>query len=523
MSMALKSSPRTKTLVRGDEITAAAEINLDDRTDQNYTRATVNYSRRASERPWDWFHKIGEVHYSITRSARIAGYARLECVRYGDNGEIEDVVDSGMAAEIVSAIVSPFGGSRGLIDRFYTLMKVPGDSYLINVVDDDGDSEGYHFMSPNEMDLSSFSRWRPGSGHLRWITVPATAAGVDGTKSSNFLRDIATEDLLGRIWIPDRQYVDVADSALAALDVECEALHLLTQTIKAKLMSRFAMAGILFIPDTIATARVTRNQSQLAGQPVDDTMNYLIAAMTRNMRSWDDAIAKMPVMLRGPADAGEKIKHIVTDREVFETDIALRRELIDRILMGLDSSQDATKGTGEQNHFSAWASTDDERRVAVQPDLETMCWGLERLVLHRQLQELGMGPEEILRHGVWFDLSAAATRANQQEDARQARDRGLITTKATLRMSGVPKTDLLEEGSPEHVRWVGLTTKNPMLMLYDTPAYDTIDWDKVLHAPAETGPPPDSPADDPEAGPGQGDPGSPDDRETDTPRTKRPV
>jgi hypothetical protein len=400
---------------------------------------------------------------------------------------------------------------------------VPADSYLINVVDDEGDSEGYHFMSPDEMDLSSFSRWRPGTGTLRWITVPATAGGTDGPASSKFVRDVAPEDMLGRVWIPDRQYVDIADSALAALDTECEALHLLTQTIKAKLMSRFAMAGILFIPDTIATARVSRNQNQVAGQPVDDTMNYIIAAMTRNMKSWDDAIARMPITLRGPADAGEKIKHIITDREVFETDIALRRELIDRILMGLDGNQDQVRGTGEQNHFSAWASTDDERRVAVQPDMEVMCWALTRLVLHRQLQADGMSPEEILRHGVWFDLSPAAVRANQQEDARQARDRGLITGKATLRMSGVPKADLLDEESDEYVRWVGHTTKNPMLMLYGTKAYDQIDWDEVLQVPEQTGPAPDSPADEPKAGPGEGDPGSPDDRETDTPRTKRPV
>jgi len=520
--MALKSNQRTKTLNRGSEVTAAAEIDLDTRTGQDYTRATVSNSRRTGTRPWKWYEDIGEVHYAISRAARIAGYAKLQCVRLDDTGSIEDTVDTGLAAETVASISSPYGGTRGLIDRFYTLMKVPGDSYLIDVKDEDGDSEGYHFLSPDEVDVSSFSRWKPGSGHLRWITVPHQPSTNNGSGSSAFYRDLANEDLLGRVWIPNRRYVDMTDSALNALDVECEALDLLTKTIKAKLMSRFALAGLMFLPDTIANARVTRNQAQLAGQEIDNTVNYLIAAMTRNVKNWEDATAYMPIMLRGPADAGEKIKHIVMDREVFQTDLELRSELINRIMQGLDSNQDTTKGMENQNHFSAWAASDEERRVAVQPDLEFMCWAFTRLILHRQLQEDGMSPEEILRHAVWFDLSASTVHANQQEDARQLADRGLINNKATRRMSGVREEDKIDD--EEYVRWVGVQTKNPVLMMHGHPENDKIDWEKAMPAPVKTGPAPDSPADDSEAGPGGGgSDGSPGKIDTDTPRTQRPA
>lgn len=520
--MALKSNQRTKTLARGNEVTAAAEIDLNNRTGQDYTRATVSNSRREGERPWKWYEDIGEVHYAISRAARIAGYAKLQCVRLDETGQIEDTVDDGLAADIVASISSPYGGTRGLIDRYYTLMKVPGDSYLIDVTDDDGDSEGLHFLSPDEVDMSSFSRWKPGKGTLRWITVPHQPSTNTGTGSSAFWREINNEDMLGRVWIPNRRYVDMTDSALTALDVECEALDLLTKTIKAKLMSRFALAGLMFLPDTIANARVTKNQTTIAGQEVDNTVNYLIAAMTKNVKNWEDATAFMPLLLRGPADAGDQIKHIVMDREVFQTDLELRAELINRILQGLDSNQDTTKGTGDQNHFSAWAASDEERRVAVQPDLEFMCWALTRLVLHRRLQDAGMGPEEIVRHAVWYDLSAAAVHANQQEDARQLHDRGLISDQATRDMSGIRETDKI---SPEeYVRWVGTQTKNPVLMMHGHPENDKIDWEKAMPAPVVPGPAPDSPADESEAGPGGGgSDGSPDNTDTDTPRTQRPV
>lgn len=514
--MSLRTNTRTGP--KGD-LTAAVEIDLAKKADQGYAKATSARSRRSSIRSWNWYDNIGEVHYAISRSARIAGYADLRCVIYDAKGGIEDVVDDGPLAEFVRGIASPFGGTRGLIERFYTLMKIPADSYLIEVVDDEGDLEGYHFMSPDEMDLDSFSRWRRGPDIIRWITVPTS----DGEHGNSYSRNVQPEHMLGRVWTPSKRYVDETDAALVALDSECESLYKLTQTIKAKLTSRFALAGIFFVPNGISTARVSKNQENVAGQKVDDTLNYLIAAMTRNVKNWEDATAMMPILLRGNADDGEKLRHIVLDREVFETDLRLRAELIHRILQGLDQNQDTTTGTSDQSHFSAWAASDEERRVAVQPDIETMCWALTRLVLHRHMLDTGdYSVEEIMRHGISFELSRAATRSNQQEDARQLRDRGLLGEDASLELSGIdPKAKM---SGDELIRWVGQQTKNPKLMLHGIPEADDLDWEEIINAPVPPGPVADSPADDPEAGPGGGGAdGSPDSTDIDTPRTERPA
>lgn len=451
---------------------AAVEIDMNRAEDQAYARATTANSRRFALRAWQWYEHLGEVHYSISRSARIAGYADLMCVRRNELGEIEDIVDDGPAAEYVHEIYSPFGGVRALIQRYYTLMKVPGDSYLCAVRDDGQEfNDGYHFLSPDELDLRSFSRWRPTRGRVRWITAPATS------DMNVFLREIEPQDLLGRSWVPNNRWVDLTDSALSALDAECEALFLLTKQIKAKLMSRFATAGILYLPDTISTARLTKDQEQVAGQPIDNTMNFIIATMTRNVRNWEDATAYLPILLKGPADEGEKIKQIVMDREIFEMDIQLRSELIGRIMQGLDSSQDTTQGVGDKSHFAAWAASDEERRIAVQPDLESMMFTLTRLVLHRKLLADGMDPAQVAKHGVWYDLSKSAVRANQQEDARQALDRNGIGMKTFRKTTGFNETDVPTDD--ETVRWAGRQVKNPYLMLYGTPEFDKIDWDMV--------------------------------------------
>lgn len=520
--MALRAGPTSKipkTFQADAEITASVAIDLNNRSDQRYLRSTVAHSRNTGRAPWQWFHKIGEVHYAISRSARIAGYGRLNLVRLGADGRVEEEITTGPEAEIVSEIASPYGGVRGLIERWYTLQKVPGDSYLIRLRDDDGDIAGYHFASPSELDVGSFASWRPGSGQLRWVTLPATSGGSDADR---FVRPLRSEDLLGRVWRPDPEYVDLADSALQALENECESLLLLTQSVKAKLRSRLASAGILFIPSGLSTARVRRGQQNVAGQNIDDTLNFLITAMTHNQRNWEDASAWLPILLQGAPGLGKEIQHITFDREVFETDLKLRAELINRIFQGLDSNQDQTKGTSDQSHWGAWAAADEERRVAVQPDLRMLTWALTRLVLHRRLAEIGgRTPEDILRYRIDFDLSEAAVKSNQQEDARQALDRGQISDDAYLRLTGFDAKDQIS--GDERVRWAGRITRNPVLMLHGLPEAETVDWEKASQFPGSRGPGAKSDADDPESGPGEGEPGSPDDRETDEPRSQRPA
>lgn len=511
--MALKARPPE------DLSAAAVEIDLNDRADGGYLRSTVGFGQKAGRSAWEWYDQIGEVHYAISRSARIAGFADLRAVMYGPDGKIEKTIDSGQPAEIAQSIYSPYGGTRGLLERYYTLIKVPGDMYLVDLDD------GFHLASPDEVDVNSFSWWSRKRGmvkSVKLVTVPGSygiGAGQNNSDEPAFEKEISADQFVGRMWTPNKRYVDVPESALHALDTECSALRDLTLSIKAQLRSRFALAGILVFPPGMSMAKSVAGKGRVAGQVTESTMDLIVAAMTKNVRNYEDATAMLPIIMKAthPDDA-DKIKHIVLDRQVFETDLKLRQELISRILQSLDSNQDAVKGTSDQSHWNAWSAADDERRVAIVPDLEGFCWSMSRLVMQRKLPENYRRKGDI---GLYFDLSRAATRSNMQEDARQAHDRILVSDAAARRMSGIDESD---KPSPEEmVRAAGRQVKNPMLMLYGTPEYDKIDWDKVSEWGKSTGPAPDSPADEPEAGPGEGDPGSPDDQDRDTPRTERPA
>lgn len=506
--MTLISPPRTTTLrqKRGEgqeTFAAAAALSLGKRNDIGYLQQTVRSSRFRSMQAWKWYDKIGEVHYALARAARIAGYSHLHAEHLEPNGEWIRVDDGSPAADIVAGIYSPFGGLRGLISTYFTLSKVPSDMLLIRYRDDDG-YDGYHFISPDSVDSSSLDQLSPERQELKWVSA---RYGADQT--NKMIRRVDPKDVLGRVWVPHPRFPDEPDSALGALLTECEVLWAMTQNLKAKLVSRFAAAGILFVPDKMQNLQV---QGVDGVQMAANGLEYLIKAMMTNLENWEDAEALLPILMSGPGEVGEQIKHIIFDREVWKTDIEIRRELIDRIFTGLDINTQATKGVGEQTHWNAWAVSDDELRLVAKPDLQNCCWAMTRLILQDQLMAetaaggFGMNAVEAANWRIGFDMTEATSKTNQQEDGRQMNDRGWLQGDRLAEISGFEMDDKMSPN--EYIRWVGRQTKNPFLMLFDGDVLSDADWDEVERFGGKKGPA-GAVGEDPQAGPGVGDPGSP--------------
>lgn len=500
--MPLNTPPRTLTRRgtsrNGTETFAAAQaINLTNRSHGKYLQNVLSASKWRAIDPWRWYDKIGEVHYALSRAGRIAGFARLHAEHMAPDGSWEKLADGSLPDDIVQGIYSPYGGLRGLLSTYFVLMKVVGDSLLIKVEDDDG-PDGYHFISPDAVDTGSLERLGTEQGTtLKWITSPF------GAEQGNMLvRDVKNDDVLGRVWLPGMRYVDLPESALRALDTECEVLFASTQNMKAKIVSRFAAAGILFVPQSMGNLQV---QGKDGVQMNVNGLEYLIMAMTENADHWDEASSLFPILMSGQDDLGDKIKHIILDREVFETDIEIRRELIDRIYGGLDIQSQATKGVGQATHWSAWAITDEELRLVARPDMENCCWAMTRLILQDQLLKSGMPADEAARYRIGFDMNAASSKTSLQEDARQLNDRGLLKGEVLALVSGFEPDSQMDE--EELVRWAGRLVHNPVLMLHKG-KIDDVDWDLAVAFGGKKGPA-GAAGTDPSSAPGVGDPGSP--------------
>lgn len=356
----------SRTLKRSngeEEIVATQALDLAKPIDAKYLRNVVANGRMRDQRPWKWYREIGEIHYAISRGAKIAGYATITARKLNKDGTPGDIISSGPEAEIAATLSSPYGGPRAFIDRFFTLMKIPGDAYLIKCMED-GEHVGYDFIGASEISRNDTSGgslgqdtdavFRPGS-KIHRITLPAAGS----TNGEELSIEIAAENFLGRIWRPSNQFVDMADSPMRALDVECEQLHLLTLGIKAKLLNRLALNGIFFIPQGMNDIKtgVPDGQSNPAVHE-NKVMDSLIKAATFAVQNPESAEAAIPIFMSGDLAMGDAIRHIVFDREIYKVDMDLRHELITRLLMGLDVQPQHVKGLGDANHWCSDTETE---------------------------------------------------------------------------------------------------------------------------------------------------------------------
>jgi hypothetical protein len=495
---------------RSTQSFAAMPLDLaNSRDDRRYVRELAGHRLGEIGDGWKWYKRLGTVRAAIERSAKIAGYAKPVAQRLAPDGTVESEIEDGRVAEAAQAFYAKSGGTRGLFERFFVLMKIPAESWLVR--EEDGD--GYFFLSSAELDVRDLDDEGTNSEMVKWITKPT---GM-GFTESQFHKEISPGNLLGRVWSPARDYFDMVNSAMPSLTTEMEVLWWLTLNMRARLQSRYAMNGMFFVPSSINEVSVTGTDGKVIQQNV---LAYLNRAFHKNMAEAErgEATSAAALLLRGDGKDSEFLRHIRDDSSIPEGDMKARAELRDTILGSLDVSKAGATENEEANHFTAWHNADEERRIAVQPDLEMGFWALTRLAYWDELERREV--ENPQQYRLWFDLTDAQVKANLSEDARQARDRGGISVKELRAMSGIKETAKMND--PDYINWVGEKVQDPYLMLFGRPGVENIDWDKVKTT-KPTGPAPDSPADDPQAGPGEGQPGSPDDQDTDTPRTDRPA
>lgn len=498
---------RPQSIVYSSQM-AHRQVDVTRPLDRDYVRSLTGVSVEQAK-AWENVRRIGEVHYALSRSARIAGYATLYGEQINPDGSARSRAEAGVVADIVAGITSRWGGVRGLIERFYFLRKVPGDMWLAAVRDnpDDPFHDGYWFLSRSEVGLDDGRFSKQPDNSVIWTTARMESQLGERT---NFQRIIKPSDFYGRVWSPDFEYLENTDTPMISLNGLCELLWKLTEKIAGRLSQRFIENGILLIPSEINDAAISGDlPGQLDYGTNDKVLRYLIHIMTRNKLNLETAAGQIPIILKGPAEVLDKVRHIVDDSTVAETDLRLRSEIIDRILDGLDQQKGQVSGeSGDRNRWSAWTAGDEERRITVQPDLEAMCHAVTRMILWRELQARGWEPARIRRWRVWYDISAAAVKSNISEEARLLWEAGLANGDFVRKHSGASKLDAMS--NDEYVRWLGVKQQNPILATYGLTGIN-VDWEKAAAWGKKTGPNPTNVTPEGGENPG-GDPGAPGDR-----------
>ena len=167
----------------------------------------------------------------------------------------------------------------------------------------------------------------------------------------------------------------------------------------------------------------------------------LIDAMTTPIRDEESAAAVVPLIIRGPAELGDKIKQFKFERS-FDPALAERSDrVLERILQGLDVPKDVVTGLANVKYSNALQIDEALYKAHIEPLMLLICDALTVVYLRPYLIANGYTDSEANRITVWYDPSAVSTRNDRAADADAGFDRGAISYDTWRRAHGFSDQD----------------------------------------------------------------------------------
>lgn len=346
-------------------------------------------------------------------------------------------VDDGTRAAAIAAFDRLNLGSRGnsLLGRLGENLEFAAECYLLGEIDEDGDEE-WTIRSVSEIQVTQ--------GGARLIEPQSGSASRD-------LNPDAT-DLL-RLWTAHPRYMEWPDSPIAALLGTLEAMTLLEKRGRAHDRSRISSGKGLYVPDELSLARPGQApvSAEIDGAAGDDDesdpfMEALTTLMTAPIGDESDPSAVVPLIIRGPAMAGDKpMADVLRTFDLHGEDPQKLDERYEsavlRLARGLNLPPERMKGLGNTTHWNANTITVDEVKTHIEPRAERMCDALTAAYLRPALKAMGVPPEQRRRVCLWFDASELVQNPNPEERAGKAHDAGIISDAAYRRELGFTDND----------------------------------------------------------------------------------
>jgi hypothetical protein len=389
---------------------------------------------------WAALDQVGELRYYVGWRSASASRCRLVASDIDpDTGLPTGSTDNETVAQIVRDIAGGVAGQSQLIKRMTVFLTVPGEGWAAMIVRDNED----------------------GSTTEEWVTLSRDEI-VKSQKKLEFTLDDGSKhefdpsrDILVRIWNPHPRRAREADSPTNA------ALPILNEIIRATVnidnasKSRLIGNGIVFLPQEMSlpkqapagTAPVPVGSTpppstdapqweQASSQDLQDLL-YQIAKTA--YEDQDSMAALLPIFAQVPGEHIKDLNHLKFDSPISETSLKTREAAIRRLAMSLDVSPERLLGLGNNsNHWSAWAIGEDDVKIHIVPVLETIASALTGQVFRAALEAEGIDPD---LYTVWYDTAALTQDPDRKDEARDAWDRGALSTEAYLEYLGFSTDD----------------------------------------------------------------------------------
>lgn len=338
-------------------------------------------------------------------------------------------IDAALAKDAKDLLAKSFSRSDipSMARMFALNISVPGECYLVHY------KGAWSIRSTSEMRVDTAGRIQ-----LKEMSAGETRAPVI----------LPLNTPIGRIWRQHPRYSKDADSSMRALEADCQELLLLGQMIRSN--ARAALnAGMVFVPDEVSVSARPRPESPDAdsdeAENVDAFEQELITLITEPITSETSGNSAVPLVLRGPGEFSEKIRHILFERKSDEFLIGRADRALDRILQGLDVPKDIVTGLANVKYSNAVQIDESLYKAHVEPLALMFVDAITEIVLRPQLSAKGYSDEDVARVVVWYDPSEIVTRPNRSEDAEKGYSNYLLSGKAWRDAHGFSDTDAPDE------------------------------------------------------------------------------
>jgi len=287
---------------------------------------------------WNYRELIGELGSGIEYEANIVSKVHYVVGQVSDEDEptlptsdeykLPDHVQRA-AQEALDAL--PFRNGYAFTGVLSTCLRVTGEAWLHGRTEKR--REIWSVLSSDEV--------TPVNNTLGIVDMPGTPPRpVDKSK-----------EVLLRLWKPHPRWKRLADSPLRRMLDTCEDIVLIGRELRAAARSRVAANGILLVPNELSVVRKPDGSS-------DDFQTELEMTLLAPIANEGDAGAVVPVVLKGPADLLEKVRHITLQREDAPQLIEKLESALRRLREGMDMPPDAGQSVADMNHWCVDTDTE---------------------------------------------------------------------------------------------------------------------------------------------------------------------
>ena len=432
---------------------AAVQVKVNDKAEfeQFKTRRHASSSAWQAE-AWEYYDAIGEIKYAFNLVASVVSRIRIYAAAVDDPSQApvsvneSRVVEGNLSAAAERALErlnSAYGGQAGLLKDAALNLSVSGECYLVQMPARPGSGlpESWDIRSVDEVVTD------PKGG----FSVIGRREQAAGQGSGAGVSRLGSKAFVGRIWRSHPRYSDEADSSLRSLLDLCAELLLLNRTFRATARSRLN-AGALYLPDGLSVAAQADpdypydsedgiGAGFTAEEAEDEFEEQLIDAMTTPIRDEESASAVVPLIIRGPAELGDKIKQFKFERS-FDPALAERSDrVLERILQGLDVPKDVVTGLANVKYSNALQIDEALYKAHIEPMMLLICDALTVVYLRPYLIANGYPEAEVNKIVVWYDPSAVSTRNDRAADADAGYDRMAVSGDTWRRAHGFSDQD----------------------------------------------------------------------------------